>query len=162
VRRWNQSLNLPNRSQHRFSIRTASGIYPAYFVPFCIAAMAKVVASLMTVRKQIGSGGLLALFVFVVLWASLASAGIKPFGLYQRGKSHTGDSAAVRRAAARTFRIGFVSAKHSRSYKRGKNLYHASPSVSQAILSGEVSWPVESQFSTRPDSCACLSPVLNL
>ncbi len=118
----------------------------------------------MAVRKQIFSAGLLWVFVFVVLSASLTCADIRPFGVYQRGAAHAGHRAGFGRTAAHNLKAGFLVAKDDGSSRLRKTLYnylysgfnHGAARVDRIVWTPEPSLP-------SPQSLILdLSPVLNL
>ena len=116
----------------------------------------------MTLRKQILSGGLLLVFVFVVLSASFACAAIKPFGVYQRGRAHGGHHAGVGRAAARNFKTGILVAKNGGPFKLRKTFYKYLGSVHNPARIDKVARTAECSFSAPRSFILDLSPVLNL
>ncbi len=116
----------------------------------------------MAARKQILSIGLLWVFVFVVLSASLACADIRPFGVYQRGTAHAGHRAGLGRTAAHNFKVGFLVARDDGSSRLRKNLYKCLGFTYEAARVDRIAWVPDPPFPSPQSFILDLSPVLNL
>ena len=116
----------------------------------------------MAVRKEILSVGLLWVFVFVVLSASLGCADSKPFGVYQPGRAHAGHRAGLGRTAAHNLKAGFLVAKDDDSSGLRKNLYKHLGFTHDAARVDRTAWVPETSFPSPRTCILDLSPVLNL
>jgi hypothetical protein len=117
----------------------------------------------MALRTQILSLGVLWVFVFVILSASLACADSRPFGVYQPGRAHARHRAGLGRTAAHTFKAGFFAAKDDDASSRLRRHPHQyagfkqNPACVNSLASApETSLPLPLTFIRD------LSPVLNL
>ncbi len=113
-------------------------------------------------HKQILSVGVLGVFVFFIISASLACADSRPFGVYQPGRTHAGHRVGLGRTAAHNFRAGFVVAKDDDCSKLRKNLYKCLGFTHHGARIGRIAWVAKLSFPSSRSFILDFSPVLNL